>query len=59
MWKKYSLFMCVLLHRQKDKMQSPVRARLDMDVINDIDVSAVDSEFLQHQLHPAGQMITH
>lgn len=49
----------MLLHRQKDKMQLPVRAGLDMDVINDIDVSAVDSEFLQQRLHPAGQIITH
>lgn len=56
---KYSLYIRMLLHRQKDKMQLPVRARLDMDVINNIDVSAVDSEFLQQRLHPAGQMITH
>lgn len=49
--------MCIL-HQQKHKMHLPVRAGWDMDIINDIDVSAVDSEFLQQRLHPAGQMVT-
>lgn len=39
-------------------MYLPVRAGRDMDIINDIDVSAVDSEFMQQRLHPAGQTIT-
>lgn len=39
-------------------MQLPVRAGWDIDVINDIDVTAVDSEFLQQRRHPAGQIIT-
>lgn len=50
--------MCILLHEQMHKMHLPVRAGRDMDIINDIDVSAVDSEFLQQRLHPAGQTIT-
>lgn len=41
------------------KTQLPVRAGLDMDVINDIDVSAFNSEFLQQRLHPERQNIIH
>lgn len=40
-------------------MQLPVRAGFDMDVINDIDVSAVNSEFLQQGRHPARMIMTH
>lgn len=34
-----------------------VRAGWDIDVINDIDVTAADSEFLQQRLHPATHII--
>lgn len=42
----------------EDKKQLPVRGRLDMDVINDIDVTALNSEFMQQRLHPARHVIT-
>lgn len=37
-------------------MQLPFRAGCNVKVIDDIDVIALDSEFLQQQLHPAGQI---
>lgn len=40
-------------------MQVPFRAGCNVKVIDDIDVVALDSELLQQQLHPAGQIITH
>lgn len=37
----------------------PVRTGWDMNVIDDIDVIALDSEFLQQRLHPKKQTSTH
>lgn len=41
-----------------NKMQLPVSTGRDMDVVNDINVRAVNPEFLQQRLHPA-KRITH